>query len=151
MSSCLAALVGVDFPRVVGVFEGPFGGEGKVLGDGSAEVVGDLPDEPSVELVAVACRVGGGPPGPAVRGGDTLVCGFGASHSCVEVDRQCRASFGVPGQGLVDGVVQVLGEWLVVLSAGECDGGWSGLVGGSLRLPGVAGLGERQCLAIDAG
>ena len=123
LPSCLAAFVGVDFPRVVGVFEGPFGGEGEVLGDEFAEVVGVLPDEPSVEPVAVACRVGGGAPGPAVRGREILVCGFGTSLSCVEVDRQCRASFGVSGQRLVDGVVEVLGEGLSVLFAGECDGG----------------------------
>ena len=58
---------------------------------------------------------------------------------------------GVSGQGLVDGVVEVPGEGLAVLPAGECDGGWSGLAGGHVRLPGVAGFAECERLAVQAG
>ena len=58
---------------------------------------------------------------------------------------------GVSGQRLADRVVEALGEGLVVLPAGECDGGWSGLAGGHVRLPGVAGLGECEGLAVHAG
>ena len=65
----LAAPVGVDGPRGSGVFTGPVGGERDVFSDGFAEVVGGVAGEPSVELVAVAYRVGGGSFGPAVRGG----------------------------------------------------------------------------------
>ena len=151
LSSCLAAFVGVDFPGVVGVFEGPFGGEGEVLGDGFAEVVGGVAGEPSVELVAVAYRVGGGSFGPAVRGGDILVFGFGACFACVEGDCMGGVCSGVSGQRLVDRVVQALGEGLTVLSASECDGGWSGLAGGYVRLPGVAGLVEFEGLTVQAG
>ena len=50
----LAALVGVGAPGGVGVFAGPFGGEGEILGDGLAEVLGDVAGELSVELVAFA-------------------------------------------------------------------------------------------------
>ncbi len=46
----------------------------------------------------------------------------------------------VSGQGLVDGVRQVSGEGLVVLPAGDGDGGRAGLAGGDVRLPGVAGI-----------
>ena len=54
----LAALVGADPPGGVGGFAGPFGVEGEVFCDGFAEVVGDFANEPSVELVAAAGRVG---------------------------------------------------------------------------------------------
>ena len=54
----LVALVGADAPLVV-LFGGcPVGGEGEVLGDRLAEVVGDFAYEPSVELVAFSFRVG---------------------------------------------------------------------------------------------
>ena len=83
LASCLAAFVGVDFPRVVRVVEGPFGGEGEVLGDGLAEIVGDLSDEPSVELVALAYRVGGRPLDPPVRVCDLLLVLRRVSAGCV--------------------------------------------------------------------
>ena len=62
----LATLIGIDLPRVVGVFARPLGGQGQILGDGPAEIVGDLVDEPSVEQIAFARRVGGGALHPAV-------------------------------------------------------------------------------------
>ena len=117
----LAAPVGADGPRGSGVFTGPVGGERDVFSDGCAEVVGDLPGEPSVELVAVAGRIGGGPLGPAVRVGDLLVFGLGVSLSCVEGDCMGGVCSGVSGQWLADRVVEVLGEGLIVLSAGDGD------------------------------
>ena len=53
----LAALVRADAPRAVPAFS-PFGGQGQVLGDGLAEIVGDAAGEPSVEQEAFARRVG---------------------------------------------------------------------------------------------
>ena len=54
----LAAPVGVDPPRVVLCVGRPVGGESEVLGDGLAEIVGDIADEPSVKLVAFTHWVG---------------------------------------------------------------------------------------------
>ena len=131
----LAALAGAYAPRVVPVFGRPFGGEGEVLGDGLAEVIGDFPDEPSVEQVAFKRRVGGGPLHPAVRGSEILVCWFGASPARVETDRVRGLLLDASGQGLVDGVVEVFGEGLAVLPAGDENSGWSRLAGGHVRLP----------------
>ena len=62
----LAALIGADAPLGFPAFRRPLGGQGQVLVDGSAEIVGDLPDEPPVEQEALTRRVGGGPLYPAV-------------------------------------------------------------------------------------
>ena len=67
------------------------------------------------------------------------------------MDRKRGFLLGASGQRLVDGVVEVFGEGLAVLSAGECDGGLSGLVGGYVCLPGVVVLGEVERLAVHAG
>ena len=56
----------------------------------------------------------------------------------------------VSGQRLVDRVVEASGEGLVVLPAGDEDGGWSRLAGGYVRLPGTVVPAERQCLAVHA-
>ena len=123
LSAQLAALVGVDAPRVAGAFACPVGGEGEVVGDRFAEVVGDFTDEPSVELVAFARRIGRRPLDPAVWVGDILVPGFGVSSVCLEAD--CVAGFCVriSCQWLVDGVTEASGEGVAVLSAGDKDGG----------------------------
>ena len=131
----LAALVRADAPRAIPACGRPLGGQGQVLGDGPAEIIGDLPDEPSVEQEAFTRRVGGGPLHPAVYGGKTLVCWFGFSASRVEVDRERGSWFGVSGQRLVDRVVEAPGERLAVLPAGDGDGGFSRLVGGHACLP----------------
>ena len=147
----LAALAGAYAPRVVPVFGRPFGGEGEVLGDGLAEVVGDFPDEPSVEQVAFSHRVGGGPLHPAVRVGYLLGFGCPASLGCIECDLVGGVLLVVSGQGLVDGVVEVFGEGLAVLPAGDENSGWSRLAGGHVRLPGVVVLVEFERLAVHAG
>ena len=147
----LAAVVGADAPRVVGLFGRPVGGEGEALVDGLAEVVGDAAGEPSVEPVALACGVGGGPLDSAVRCGEMLICGFGASAARIESNCVGRALLIFSDQRLVDRVVEASGEGLAVLAAGDEDGGLSGLAGGDLRPPGLVVLAERQCLPVHAG
>ena len=147
LSAELAALVGVDGPSAWR----PVGGENEVLGDGLAEVVGDVAGEPSVELVAFACRVRGGPLHPAVWGGEILICWFGVSSVRIKSDFVSGSLLVVSGQCLVDRVAEAPGERLIVLFAGDGDGGWSGLAGGDFRLPGVVFPGECQCLAVHAG
>ena len=131
----LAALVGADAPRIVSAFLGPFGGQGQVPGDGLAEIVGDLPDEPSVEQEALARRVGGGPLHSPIRSSELLVCWFGFSAARVEVDRECGSWFGGSCQRLVGRVRKAPDEGLPVLPAGDEDGGLSRLAGGYVRLP----------------
>ena len=140
----LAALVWADLPCVVPAFGRPLGGQGQVLVNGLAEVVGHVADEPSVELVAFARRIGGGPLHPAVRGRDLLVSWFGVSAVCVERDRVGGVWLRVSGQRSVDRVLEASGEGLVVLPAGDEDGGWPRLTGEDLRLPGVVDLAELE-------
>ena len=131
----LAALVRDDAPRVVPACGHPLGGQGQVLVDGLAEVVGDFAYEPSVEQEAFPRRVGGGAFHPAVRCGEMLVCWFGFPAARVEVDRGRGSWFGASGQGLVDRVFEVSGEGLAVLLAGDENGGWPRLACGYVRLP----------------
>ena len=147
----LAALIGADAPRAVPACRRPSGGQGQVLVDGPAEIVGDLPDEPSVEQETVTRRVGGRPLHPAVWGGKTLVCWYGASSARVEMDRERRSWFGSSRQRPVDRIVEASGERLAVLPAGDEDDGFSRLAGGHVHLPRVVVLAERQCLAVHAG
>ena len=147
----LAALIGADAPRAVPACGRPVGGQGQVLVDGLAEIIGDLPDEPSVEQEALARRVGGGALHPAVWGGETLVFWFWFSASRVEVDRERGSWFRGSYRRLVDRVVEVSGEGLAVLPAGDGDGGWSRLAGGHLRLPGAVVPGEFERLAVQTG
>ena len=147
----LAALIRADAPRAVPACGCPLGGQGQVLADGSAEIVGDVASEPSVEQVAFPCRVGGGPLHPATRGGEMLVCGSGASSVRIESDGVGHALPVVSGQRLVDLVVEVSGEELAVLPAGDEDCGWPRFVGGYVRLPGTVVLSECQCLAVHTG
>ena len=64
----LATLVGVDVPCAWR----PVGGENEILGDGFAEVVGDVAGEPAVEQVAFTHRVGRGALDSSVRVEDLL-------------------------------------------------------------------------------
>ena len=146
----LAALVGADAPLVVLAF-GPLGGEGEVLVDGLAEVVGDAAGEPSVEQEAFARRVGCGPLHPAQRVGHLLRVRFRASSVRVEADRVCGSLLVVSGHGLVDRVVEASGEGLAVLPAGDGDDGWTRLACRDFRLPDAAGLAEFERLAVQAG
>ena len=147
----LAALVWVDSPRVVGVLACPFGGEGEVFCDGFAEVVGDFANEPSVEQVAFARRVGRRSLHSTVRVGDLLQVRRLASSCCVEADRVCGACLCVSGQLLVDRVAEASVEGLAVLFADDSDGGLSRFVGGSLDLPGSVLFAEFHWLAVHAG
>ena len=147
----LAALVGVDSPGGVGVFAGPFGGEGEILGDGPAEIVGDVAGEPSVELVAFARRVGGGALDSAVDWLDVLVLRGRASFARVEMDCIGGALLDLSGQGLVDRVAEASGEGLIALFSGDSDDGLLGSVGGHVRLPGILISGEVEWLAVQAG
>ena len=151
LSAQLAALVGVDFPRVVRVLARPFGGEGEVLVDGFAEVVGNVVDKPSVELVAFARRVGGGALDPSVRVVDLLRVRCLASSCRVEADCVTGFCAGASGQGLIDGVAETFGERLIVLFANDGNGGFSGFVGGYVCSPGAADLAKCQCFAVQAG
>ena len=151
MPAKLVTLVRVDLPSVARVFGCPFGGEREVVCDRLTEVVGDVFDEPPVKQVALTGRIGGGPLYPAVRIGDLLVAGCRVSFACVEVNRVAGFCFGVPGQRLVYGVLETFGEGLVILPADECDGGWSGLVGWGICLPGMILSGEFQRLAVHTG
>ena len=63
------------------------GSKSEVLGYRPAEVVGDIVDEPSVELVTSTLRVGGGPLHPTVGVVDLLGLGCLASSGCIEGDR----------------------------------------------------------------
>ena len=119
----LAALVGADAPRAVPACGRPLGGQGQVLVDGPAEVVGDFAGEPSVEQEAFARRVGGRPLHPAVSGGEMLVCWFRASSVRVESDRERGSWLNALRQRLVDRVVEAHAERLAVLPPDECDGG----------------------------
>lgn len=133
----LASLVGAD---------GPASGEHDVFGDGCAEVVGGVAGESSVELVAVMRRIWVGPLHSPVRVEDLLGLGCLASSGCIEAYRVGGARLGVSGQSLVDHVFEAPGEGLVVLFAGDEDGGLSGRVCRYIRLPG-----ECQWLAVHAG
>ena len=147
----LAALVGADAPLGVPACGRPVGGQGQVLADGPAEVVGDLAGEPPVEQEAFPRRVGVGALHPAVRGGDMLVCWHGASSACVEAGRERGSWLRSSCQRLVDRVPEAPGEGLAVLPARDENSCLSGLAGGHVRLPGAVAPGERQCLAVQAG
>ena len=83
-------------------------------------------------------RIWVGPLRSPVRVEDLLGLGCLASSGCIEAYRVGGARLGVSGQSLVDHVFEAPGEGLVVLFAGDEDGGLSGRVCRYIRLQGVA-------------